>query len=252
VRDLKWVKAVGATFFKSKEVGVAVLMPATCPGCGVHVAENGTICPSCWGKLRFITRPFCPVMGTPFAYDAGSGLLSGEALRDPPPFAHARAVVVHDGLAGRLVSSLKYSAHTELAPWMAHWMVRVAKDLLEESEMIIPVPLHRLRFWQRGYNQSAELARAMAAETKKRFYPEGLVRARRTKPQVGLDAAARRRNVAAAFSVPKGAMAQLANRSIILVDDVFTTGATVRAATKTLLNAGARQVDVVTFSHAIL
>jgi len=251
LQQLKWVKAGMAALVTSKQVGVDLLLPPSCPGCGVHVSQNGTICPSCWGKLRFITRPFCPVMGIPFSYDMGDKILSSEALQDPPPFAHARAVVEHDGLAQKLVSALKYASHTELAPWMAHWMVRVAKNLLAESDMIIPIPLHPARFWRRGYNQSAELARTIARKEKKLFYPEGLVRHKRTKQQVGLDASARRRNVAAAFLVPKQALSDIGNRHIMLIDDVFTTGATARAGAKTLLDAGAKKVDVLTFSHAI-
>jgi len=240
LKQLEWVKT-----------GIDLLLPPTCPGCGVHVAQNGTICPSCWERLRFITRPFCPVMGVPFSYDVGDKILSAEALQDPPPFSRARAVVEHDGLAQKLVSSLKYASHTELAPWMAHWMARVAKDLLKESDMIIPIPLHPVRFWQRGYNQSAELARTLARKTNKLFYPEGLVRHKRTKQQVGLDATARRRNVATAFLVPKQALSEIENRHIVLVDDVFTTGATVRAAAQTLRMAGAARVDVITFSRAL-
>jgi len=130
-------------------------------------------------------------------------------------------------------------------------MARVANDLLEESDMIIPIPLHPVRFWRRGYNQSAELARTLARKTNKLFYPEGLVRHKRTKQQVGLDATARRRNVATAFLVPKQALSHIENRHIVLVDDVFTTGAIARAGAKTFLDAGAEKVDVVTFSHVI-
>jgi len=245
-------KKTGSIAGRSLKNVLGVIFPPICPGCGVHVAQNGTICPTCWGNLCFISRPFCPVMGTPFPYDAGADFLSAAALQNPPPFRSARAVVIHDGLAQRLVTRLKYGSHTELAPWMADWMMRAASDFFNKRTFIIPVPLHRLRFWMRGYNQSAELARRIAAKTQTRFFPEGLVRGKRTRPQVGLTAKARQHNVRAAFYVPQSMRCHIHGRPVVLVDDVFTTGATVCAATTALLKAGAAHVDVLTFSRVIL
>jgi len=249
------VKAIGSALnrvgFGVAQATLSLLFPPLCPGCDVHVAQNGVICPHCWNKLQFISRPFCPVMGIPFPYDAGEGLLSTQALYDPPPFSAARSVLIHDGLSQRLVSRLKYGNHTELAPWMARWMKRAAEDLFTKDMLIIPVPLHRLRFWQRGYNQSAELARALAAMTQLTFHPEILLRKKYTRQQVGLNAKARQDNVRAAFLVPAAMQSRIHARSILLVDDVFTTGATVRAAAKTLREAGAADVNVITFSRAL-
>jgi len=111
--------------------------------------------------------------------------------------------------------------------------------------------LHRLRFLRRGYNQSAELARIIAAKTRHDFFPEGLRRKKRTRQQVGLSAKARQANVHAAFDVPDKLRYRIRERSIVLVDDVFTTGATVRAAAKTLMEEGAAEVYVLTFSRAL-
>jgi len=227
-----------------------LLFPASCLGCGVTVSQHGTICPKCWQDLHLISRPFCPIMGNPFSYDAGEDLLSMEALHDPPPFAAARSVALHDGLARQLITRLKYGNHTELAPWMANWMIRISEDFFQKKPLIIPVPLHRLRFWQRGYNQSAELARFIAAETGQDFFPEGLRRKKYTHQQVGLSAKARKANLRGAFHVPDTARQKIHNRPIVLIDDVFTTGATVRAAAKTLCDAGATCVYVLTFSRA--
>lgn len=190
-------------------------------------------------------------MGIPFQYDPGDKLLSGEALRDPPAFKHARAVVEHDGLAQRLVTRLKYGDHTELAPWMANWMLRTGRELVEECDIVIPIPLHRTRFWKRGYNQSAELARVIAAKGGKVFFPEAVIRIKATHQQVGLKMTERRENVRGAFSITKKAQKRIKNSKILLIDDVYTTGATVRAASETLIKVGAASVDVLTFSHAM-
>jgi len=190
--------------------------------------------------------------GHTFRFDMGDGFLSGEALSGPPPFDHARAVVEHKGLARNLVTRLKYGNRTELALWMAKWMLRAGDDLVEGADLVIPVPLHRWRFWLRGYNQSAELARVIARIRGKSFFPEGLVRKKYTRPQVGLDAKAREKNVRSVFMVPRKYKPRLKGRHIILVDDVYTTGATVKAATRVLKRAGATRVDILTFSRVVI
>ncbi|AQS42194.1 MAG: ComF family protein [Candidatus Tokpelaia hoelldobleri] len=229
-----------------------LLFPPGCPGCGRAIAAIGTICSDCWLELPFLTPPFCPVMGIPFHSDYGDGILSGEALASPPPFDHARAVVAHEGLARNLVTRLKYGARTDLAPWMATWMVRAGYDLVSACDMIVPVPLHRRRFWKRGYNQSAELARAIARICGKPFCPQLLARRKPTRPQVGLSAKRRADNVRGVFAVPPRGAAALKHKHIVLVDDVYTTGATVKAAARILKRAGAARVDVLTFSRVVI
>lgn len=228
-----------------------LLFPPTCPGCGVFVAQNGTICPSCWAKLYFITKPYCPVMGTPFSYDFGEGFLSGEALASPPPFKRARSAVAHFGLARSLVTRLKYGDRTDLAPTMAEWMTFAGKELLENADMIVPVPLHFRRFLKRTYNQATELSRHIAKISGKPMQPSVIKRVRYTRQQVGLHAKERQRNVRNAFHVPETEKQKVTNKHILLVDDVFTTGATVCSATKALLKAGACEVDILTFSRVL-
>jgi len=190
-------------------------------------------------------------MGTPFSYDAGPDILSGEALQNPPPFSRARAVLVHHGLAQSLVTRLKYGDQTHLAPTLARWMVNAAADIFAECDCIIPVPLHHWRFLRRHYNQAAELARHIAVLTHKPFCPEALKRVRRTRQQVGLNARQRELNVKNAFFVPNEHKAKLINQSIVLIDDVYTTGATIKAAASAVKRAGAKRIDVVTFSRVL-
>jgi len=228
-----------------------VLFPPVCLGCSNLVTEPGTLCPSCWSRLRFLERPWCPVMGTPFSIDLGENMLSAEAIADPPPFARARSAVVYQGVARNLVQGLKFRDRTDLAPWMARWMVRAGVELLSESDLVVPVPLHRARFLSRRFNQSAELARAVAKFGGLDYAPEALVRARRTRQQVGLAARERQANVRGAFRVPEISAPKIKSRRIVLVDDVYTTGATVAAASRVLKRAGAHQVDVLTFARVL-
>ncbi|KXF79388.1 amidophosphoribosyltransferase [Paramesorhizobium deserti] len=228
-----------------------LLFPPQCAGCGREVADPGTVCGRCWSHLRFIDRPYCAVMGTPFAHDLGENFLSAEAIADPPPFRRARAAVIHDGIPRRMIVGLKYHDQTNLAPWMAKWMVRAGGEMIADCDVIVPVPLHPLRFWSRRFNQAAELARAVARISEKPLEPEALIRVKRTRQQVGLLATERQRNVSGAFRVPQGEEIKVRGRNILLVDDVYTTGATVKAATRALMRARAASVDVLTFSRVL-
>ncbi|WP_367718755.1 ComF family protein [Nitratireductor sp. GISD-1A_MAKvit] len=228
-----------------------LLFPPTCLGCSTLVTEPGTLCPTCWSSLRFLERPWCPVMGTPFSLDLGDSMLSAQAIAEPPPFGRARSAVAYQDIARRLVQGLKFHDRTDLAPWMGKWMLRAGAEILTDADLVIPVPLHRNRFLSRRFNQSAELARAVAELSGLVHAPEALVRVRRTRQQVGLGARERHANVRGAFRVPEAALPQIKARGIVLVDDVYTTGATVAAASRILLRAGAGHVDVLTFARVL-
>ncbi|WP_336276446.1 ComF family protein [Bartonella sp. CB178] len=230
---------------------MTILYPSICPGCKRTVSSYGTVCSECWKDLQFITKPYCPIMGIPFVCDMGDGFLSGQAIQNRPPFSRARSAIIHKGLAKLLVTRLKYGDRTELASFMADWMVFAGREVIEGCDVIIPIPLHFRRFWGRFYNQSAELARCIAKTQKKAFRPGWLVRRRYTRPQVSLSVGERKLNMSNAFEVPCKARGHLKGCSVLLIDDVFTTGATVTAAAATLRRVGVRQVDVLTFSRAL-
>lgn len=232
-------------------LGADILFPAVCAGCRSHVSQPGTLCPACWSQLRFIEKPYCPVLGIPFAHDFGDNFMSAEAIADPPPFRRLRSAVLHRGAAQRMAVALKFHDRTDLAPWMARWMQRAGRELLDDCDVVVPVPLHRWRFLHRRFNQSAELARALAQLENKPFTPQALRRIRRTERQIGLGVKERRRNVDGAFRVPKEEEIHVRGRRVLLVDDVYTTGSTVKAATRALLRGGAKSVDVLTFSRVL-
>lgn len=228
---------------------VRLFFPPTCLGCRRHVAAPGSLCPACWPKLRSIEKPWCEILGTPFSHDMGEGAVSPAALADPPPFARARSAVIYDGVARDLVQGLKFRDRTEYAPWMARWMMRAGRELLADADMLTCVPLHRRRFLARTFNQSAELARALGDLSGLAFDPGLVVRTRSTRQQVGLRQKEREDNVRNAFAAPEEARIRLAGRRVLLVDDVYTTGATVIAVTRALRRGGAAKVDVLTFAR---
>jgi len=228
-----------------------LVYPPACCQCGVTIAEHGGLCPACWTTVRFIERPFCEVLGTPFPYDEGEGAVSPEAIAEPPVFDRLRSVALHDGPVRHLVHQLKYRDRTDLVPMMASWMVRAASAELAASDAVLAVPLHRARLLGRRFNQSAELARHVARLAGKPFLPGTLLRTKRTQQQVGLSASAREANVRGAFRIAEGRAAHVLGRRIVLIDDVYTTGATVSAAARVLKRAGATGVTVLTFARAL-
>ena len=142
------IKSIGIRNLTRSALGwpARILFPPVCAGCRRHVSQPGVLCGVCWPKLRLLERPWCPVMGTPFTHHMGEGFLSAEAIADPPPFERARAAVAYSGVARQMVQGLKYQDRTDLAPWMARWMVRAGADLIAEADVVVPVPLHWRRF----------------------------------------------------------------------------------------------------------
>jgi ComF family protein len=228
-----------------------LLFPPTCAGCRRIVSQPGTLCGECWRDLRLIEQPWCEVMGTPFSHEMGPGMLSAEAIANPPAFDRARAAVAHGGVARRMVHGLKYADRTDLAPWMARWMVRAGRELLADADLVVPVPLHRWRFLSRRFNQSAELARSIARLSGIAFASDVLLRVKPTRQQVGLGQRQREDNVRGAFTVAAEGEIVVAGRKIVVVDDVYTTGATVSAAARALRRAGASRIDVLTFARVL-
>ena len=228
-----------------------LLFPATCVACRRHVVQPGSVCGACWPNLTLLERPWCAVLGTPFQTDYGPDAVSPAAIADPPPFRRLRAAVAFTGPARDLVHALKYRDRTDLARWMAVWMARAGSELIADTDLVAAVPLHRIRLLTRRFNQSAELARSVSARTGLPFLPDVVQRRKATRRQVGLKPAERQTNVRGAFAVrPQDAMA-IAGRRVLLVDDVYTTGATVSAVARVLLRAGASSVDVLTFARVL-
>jgi ComF family protein len=228
-----------------------LLLPPHCLACARPVASAGSLCPSCWSGMRLIERPYCEQLGIPFAYDLGAGALSAEAIADPPPFKRCRAVCAFDEVARKLVHGLKYRDRLELAGWMGRWMAPAGAEILVDADVVVPVPLHRRRLWQRRFNQSAVLASAVARKAEKPVANLVLTRIRPTRQQVGLSAGERDDNVRGAFRVAPERRATIAGRRVLLIDDVYTTGATVKAATRALVRAGASAVDVLVFARVV-
>jgi ComF family protein len=246
----RWTRRAAALALRFAGAALDALYPPTCLACRAATGAHGALCPRCWSAMRFIERPFCERLGTPFEQDLGEGLLSPQAIADPPAFARARAVArFEDGPARKLAHRLKYSDRSELARPIARWMARAGADILADADLIAPVPLHPMRLWRRRFNQAALLAREVARETGKPCDVGALLRIKATRSQVGLSRTQRAENVQGAFRVAEGA--EVRGRKVVLIDDVLTSGATVNAAARSLLRAGASRVDVLVFARVV-
>ncbi|OAN51154.1 ComF family protein [Magnetospirillum moscoviense] len=228
------------------------VLPPLCPSCGAMVGEPGALCPDCWGQITFLSAPCCDACGHPFEIDAGPGALCGLCAREAPPWARARAVFRYDDASKPLVLRLKHADRLEGAPTFARWLARSGADLIHDADLIVPVPLHRLRLLSRRYNQAAVLANALGRLTGKPVAPDLLVRTRATPAQGHLGRDERAANVRGAFAVRPSGRHRLAGKRVLLVDDVLTTGATVGECARILVTTGAHGVDVLTLGRVVL
>ncbi|HWK86882.1 MAG TPA: ComF family protein [Xanthobacteraceae bacterium] len=226
-------------------------LPPTCLACRVPIGIAGGLCPACWSKAGFIERPYCERLGTPFPVDHGGDLVSPAALADPPAYARSRAAARYSDVVRDLVHQMKYGDRMDLIPPLAGWMARAGGELLSEADLLIPVPLHWRRLWQRRFNQSSALAHAIGKRSGIAVDDHVLVRARATQPQFGLPRERRAENVQGAFQVPRERRLAVKGKKLVLIDDVLTTGATADACTKVLLRAGALRVDVLVLARVV-
>lgn len=229
------------------------LYPPVCVACGAEAASAGGLCGPCFRETPFLSGAVCDRCGAPVS--GGSGAVLSDAapfgaaeaaccescLHAPPAWGRGRAAALYEGPARRAVLALKHGDRHEVAPAAARWMARGGAALLDGPALIAPVPLHWTRLARRRFNQSAELARALAARLERRadLALDLLVRARRTPSQEGRDRGGRIANVAGAFRVSRRWRGRVAGRRVVLIDDVMTTGATLSACVEALRAEGA-------------
>lgn len=225
------------------------IFPPQCMACRTTVAEPG-FCAACWSAVTFLDGPCCQCCGLPFPVALEGENLCAACLAKPPAFDTCRAILAYDDNSKASILALKHADRLDLVPGFARWLARAGNAVLAKSDLIVPVPLHGLRLWQRRYNQAAELARRLGRDRDIPVDPFVLVRSRST-PSQGSQASAkaRRRNVQRAFQVPDPA--RVAGRRILLLDDVVTTGATVDACARALKRAGAQGVSVLALARVV-
>lgn len=226
-----------------------MLFPPHCLTCDAAVSEQGTQCAACFAQLRVAAGPLCPVCGAPAEQESAPCV---ECADNPPMFRAARAALLYEGLSKRLVLAFKHADRTELAAPLARHMARAGDALLRGCDLLVPVPLHRWRLLRRRHNQAGLLAAELSRLSGKPWAADLLRRQRATRPLGELGAMARAAALEDAFALRDGAAAEVAGRSVLLVDDVLTSGATANACASALLVRGAREVCVLAVARVEL
>jgi ComF family protein len=224
---------------------LSLALPPRCPGCGEIVRGDHRFCPRCWGSLRFLGPPCCSGCGAPFDVDADTPCDGCRAR--PPIHAGIHAAVAYGEVARAVALGLKYGGRTSLARTAAGLMRRG----MPPGDVLVPVPLHRWRLWSRGYNQAALIADALARFSGLPVERRTLRRIRATAALRGLGRHERAREVRAAFDVDPRRAASLAGKRVVLIDDVYTSGATTEACVRVLLGAGAASVAVACWARVL-
>lgn len=243
------------TFFKPAALAafwtsaLDLLLPPRCIGSGEIVDAPGMISPAYWSQLGFIEKPFCACCGMPFGFETSDGALCGGCLENAPVFDAARAAVVYNDASRQAILDFKYGDRLHAAQTFAGWMLRAGQELIAQSDVMVPVPLHARRLWQRRFNQSALLAAALAKIAGKAHAPGVLRRLKFTVPQKGLSRTERNDNVRNAFAIDARRAADIHGKNVLLIDDVFTSGATLNECARTLKGAGAAKVSVLTIAR---
>jgi ComF family protein len=233
-----------------KHFGASLLeffLPRMCLFCGVPVGETAAVavCPECEARIEWVASPLCSCCGRVFESRDGADRVCGYCQTDLPPFARARAAVLYDGPVTQTITRFKFSRQLALLPVMQHWLQQpLCLELVAAADLLAPVPLHPKRIKHRGFNQSLLLAQAFPGAPVAR---EALVRTKHTAPQVGLNPKEREKNVKGAFAVPDPA--QVKGKSVLLIDDLYTTGSTVKECARVLRRAGASRVEVLTVAR---
>lgn len=221
-------------------------LPPRCAGCGEVIDEAGSFCAACWSKLEWLGNGGCQQCGLPLA--ATEINMCGRCLADPPKIDRMRAAVAYDDMSRSIALRLKYGRKVALARTMARYMAPLGTEWGDEA-ILVPVPLHRWRLWRRGFNQSSLVARELSRAWSLPVTLDSIRRVKRTRPLKGLNHSQRRKAVAGAFRADRPE--QVKGRTVILIDDVLTSGSTAEACAHALRRAGARRVELICWARVV-
>jgi len=221
-------------------------LPHRCTLCAELTEDKNGICLSCFQKLNFITSPYCNICGFPFAFATEGQASCGKCIIKPPKYSLGRSLLVFDQQSRHLVHAFKYHDKTSHAKMFAKLLVARYKSDLTDIDLIAPVPMHRFKRLFRNYNPAQILAKELSLLLDKGMIPDLLIKSKWTKPQTKLTKSQRQKNLSG--SLKNNLKYNISGKTILLVDDVYTTGTTSNICSKLLKSAGAKNVKLVTIA----
>jgi ComF family protein len=246
------------SFFPLEEASLRgflnLVFPFQCPLCDKILQERG-LCGSCWGRLNFLGSFTCARCSFPLpsfgntSVEQEALLLCLSCLSDPPPFERVFSVFIYDEESRGLLMRFKHGLELSLTPLFSQWLFEKGSSLLKQTDLLIPVPLHWTRLIKRRFNQAATLAQSLEHKTGLLQNPFLLKRRRKTVPQGNLTLKQRTENVKGAFEISRRHHSLLQGARVTLIDDVYTTGAPLKACAQTLLKEGAASVSALTLAR---
>ena len=229
---------------------LSFFFPPLCCLCRAPVDNHGSLCPPCWKTMEYVTVPYCGVCSLPLDVALQEVTTCGACLAAPPPFQRTRAVFVYNDACRRLVLRFKDYGATYLARLMATWIYARSRDILESADLLIPVPLHWKKLIKRGYNQSVLVARELSRLSGVPLGLTSLIKKKHNVSQGRLSARQRAQNVRGAYRVRCPEVIQ--GKHVVLIDDVFSSGSTLKECAQVLRESDAKEVDVLVIARAKL
>lgn len=245
-----WLPAVSACADTISRV-LDVILPPRCLSCDATVDRPHTLCAPCWRSMTFIAPPFCETCGIPFETDIGAGAICAACAASRPAFDRCRSAAVYDSASRSLILAFKRGDRTDMSIAFGRWMAHAGADILTGADFLVPVPLHWSRLFARRYNQAQLLASEVSRVTGIPVSVDMLLRTRKTPSMAHKSASARANNIRGAIKVNSGQRSVIEGASLVIVDDVLTTAATVGACARALKRAGAKRVDVLAVARAV-
>jgi predicted amidophosphoribosyltransferase len=231
---------------------IRAIYPAQCVACDAQTEAEFGLCGPCWRETKFIGGLVCDTCGTPLpGEDRGEIVQCDDCMTIARPWDRGRAALIYSGIGRRLVLGLKHGDRTDLARPAAMWMTRVARPLVREDTVLVPVPLHWVRLARRRYNQAALLVHGLGAALDCPVCVDALLRPKKTKPLEGHSRDARFVALSGAIVPNPKRAAAIKGKSVLLVDDVMTSGATLAASAEAAKAAGAINVSIVTLARVV-
>ncbi|WP_265035806.1 ComF family protein [Wolbachia endosymbiont (group A) of Anomoia purmunda] len=223
-----------------------LIFPSVCVSCECIIDENLNLCSECNKKINFLTKHYCNVCGVVISDNIYT---CGKCIINPPPFKVLRSVFAYDQHSKNMIINFKFFDNLNYVKIYAKWIYQANQDTFQNAEIIIPIPLHKMRLFKRKYNQAALLAKELSKLSNLSYTPFAIKRLRHTVPQAGLSLKQREKNLKKAFKTSNKKIIE--NKIVILVDDVVTTGATVRSCSQEILNSGAKEVRVLSLARTV-